>query len=127
MLHRLLSNLDDRRIERPGVDHQAAGDAHECPPLHELVSVHAQVPAQAGHAREDARARGLVVLGRDEALERVTDVLRKDLERTGVVYIGREGTLDGMFSRVVHLIKDPATRRLPRAGVVAAQAETVAA
>ncbi|HVW69082.1 MAG TPA: ABC transporter ATP-binding protein/permease [Steroidobacteraceae bacterium] len=63
----------------------------------------------------------------DEALERVTDVLRKDLERTGVVYIGREGTLDGMFSRVVHLIKDPATRRLPRAGVVAAQAETVAA
>ncbi len=50
----------------------------------------------------------------EESLQRVKDVLTTDLRSTGVVYIGREETGDHLFSRVVHLIKDPALRRLPR-------------
>jgi putative ATP-binding cassette transporter len=64
----------------------------------------------------------------DEALRRVTDILTQDLERTGLVYIGRGETQTRLFSRVVHLIKDPGTRRLPRKALAAAaQAQSAAA
>ena len=62
----------------------------------------------------------------DETLQRVREIFTKDLERTGVVYIGRGDVQDHLFSRVVHLIKDPATRRLPRA-LPAAPAQSAAA
>jgi vitamin B12/bleomycin/antimicrobial peptide transport system ATP-binding/permease protein len=54
-------------------------------------------------------------------------VLTTDLRGTGVVYIGREETRDHLFSRVVHLVKDPATRRLPRKEAVPVQARSAAA
>lgn len=63
----------------------------------------------------------------EESLERVKDVLATDLRSTGVVYIGREETLDHLFSRVVHLVKDPALRRLPRKEAVPVQARSAAA
>jgi putative ATP-binding cassette transporter len=63
----------------------------------------------------------------EESLRRVKDVLTTDLRGTGVVYIGREETRDHLFSRVVHLVKDPATRRLPLKGAAPVQARSVAA
>jgi putative ATP-binding cassette transporter len=63
----------------------------------------------------------------DETLQRVREVFTTDLERTGVVYIGRGDVQDHLFSRVVHLIKDPATRRLPRQAPAAAPAQSAAA
>jgi putative ATP-binding cassette transporter len=63
----------------------------------------------------------------EESLQRVRDVLLKDLRGTGVVYIGRDEMRDGLFSRVVHLIKDPALRRLPRKGAATVQARSAAA
>jgi putative ATP-binding cassette transporter len=64
----------------------------------------------------------------DDTLQRVAEVLTQDLQRTGIVYIGRGEADHRLFSRVVHLIKDPGTRRLPREPLaVAAQAQSVAA
>jgi len=63
----------------------------------------------------------------EESLRRVKDVLTTDLRSTGVVYIGREETRDHLFSRVVHLVKDPATRRLPRKEAAPVQARSAAA
>ena len=64
----------------------------------------------------------------EDSLQRVSEVLTKDLERTGIVYIGRAEARNGMFSRVVHLIKDPGIRRLRKNAVaVAAQAQSAAA
>lgn len=63
----------------------------------------------------------------EESLQRVKDVLTTDLRSTGVVYIGREETRDHLFSRVVHLVKDPALRRLPRKEAAPVQARSAAA
>jgi putative ATP-binding cassette transporter len=65
----------------------------------------------------------------DDTLQRVTEVLTQDLQHTGIVYIGRGEAHNRLFSRVVHLIKDPGTRRLPREALAAAaaQAQRVAA
>lgn len=63
----------------------------------------------------------------DDSLQRVSEVLAKDLPRTGIIYIGRAETQDRLFSRVVHLIKDPALRRLPRKAPAVARAESAAA
>jgi putative ATP-binding cassette transporter len=49
-----------------------------------------------------------------EALKRVTDIFTTDLKHTAVIYIGRPGTSDSLFSRVLHLIKDPTIHRLAR-------------
>ena len=47
----------------------------------------------------------------DETLERVTDVFAQELERTGVINIGRAAQArDPFFSRVLHLVKAPAAR-----------------
>jgi vitamin B12/bleomycin/antimicrobial peptide transport system ATP-binding/permease protein len=62
----------------------------------------------------------------EESLQRVKDVLTTDLRSIGVVYIGREETRDHLFSRVVHLIKDPAIRRLPRKEAAPVQARSAA-
>ena len=63
----------------------------------------------------------------DDSLQRVSEVLTKDLQHTGIIYIGRAETQDRLFSRVVHLIKDPALRRLPRKALAVAPAESAAA
>ena len=64
----------------------------------------------------------------EDSLQRVKEVLTQDLERTGIVYIGREAARNGMFSRVVHLVKDSGIRRLPKNAVaVAARAQSAAA
>jgi putative ATP-binding cassette transporter len=64
----------------------------------------------------------------DDTLQRVAEVLTQDLQQTGIVYIGRGEADHRLFSRVVHLIKDPGTRRLPREALAtAAQAHSVAA
>jgi putative ATP-binding cassette transporter len=63
----------------------------------------------------------------EESFQRVSEVLSKDLARTGVVYIGRGERQDHLFSRTVHLIKDPALRRLPRKPPVSAQTQSAAA
>jgi putative ATP-binding cassette transporter len=64
----------------------------------------------------------------DETLRRVTDVLTQDLQRTGIVYIGRGETHNRLFARVVHLIKDPGTRQLSRKALaMAAQTQSAAA
>jgi vitamin B12/bleomycin/antimicrobial peptide transport system ATP-binding/permease protein len=62
-----------------------------------------------------------------DSLARVSEVLTKDLRHAGIVYIGRADTRDGLFSRVVHLIKDPALRRLPRKGAPEIAAQSAAA
>ena len=63
----------------------------------------------------------------EESLQRVKEVLTTDLRGAGVVYIGREETRDHLFSRVVHLVKDPALRRLPRKEAVPVPARSAAA
>jgi putative ATP-binding cassette transporter len=63
----------------------------------------------------------------DDSLQRVIDVLAGDLKRTGIIYIGRAETNYPLFSRTLHLIKDPATRRLRRNAVAPAQTATAAA
>jgi len=49
----------------------------------------------------------------DDARENVLGILGKELSRTGVVHIGRAESEAHFFARVLHLIKDPALRRLP--------------
>ena len=44
----------------------------------------------------------------------VEDILAKDLKESAVIHIGRPIADDRMFRRVVHLIKDPTVRPLPR-------------
>jgi vitamin B12/bleomycin/antimicrobial peptide transport system ATP-binding/permease protein len=58
----------------------------------------------------------------DEALEsvyqetrrRVMEVLARDLDRAGVVYIGRAEVHDHFYSRVLHIVRDPKARALSR-------------
>ncbi len=47
----------------------------------------------------------------EDALERIKDMFDKDLSRTAVIHIGRREARDHFFSRVLHLILDPAGRR----------------
>jgi vitamin B12/bleomycin/antimicrobial peptide transport system ATP-binding/permease protein len=54
-------------------------------------------------------------------LQRAVDVLAHDLERTGVIHVGTTRMHDELFSRVLHLTRDPATRKLPRAPYATAQ------
>jgi putative ATP-binding cassette transporter len=51
----------------------------------------------------------------DETLDRVIDVFANELERTGLINIGRAAQArDPLFSRVLHLTKAPATHRPAR-------------
>ena len=48
----------------------------------------------------------------EDARRRINDIFRKDLAHTGIIHIGRAEASEHVFSRVLHLIKDPAKRRL---------------
>jgi vitamin B12/bleomycin/antimicrobial peptide transport system ATP-binding/permease protein len=50
----------------------------------------------------------------DRARDSVIDVLTKDLQQTGIVYIGRTPPNDHLFRRTVRLTKDPGAHRLAR-------------
>jgi putative ATP-binding cassette transporter len=49
-----------------------------------------------------------------ETRHRIADVFTRELVHSGLIYIGRADPTDGFFSRVLHLVNDPATRRLAR-------------
>jgi vitamin B12/bleomycin/antimicrobial peptide transport system ATP-binding/permease protein len=49
----------------------------------------------------------------EDARRDILDIFVKDLAHTGVIHIGRADARDHLFSRVLHLIKDPTLRRLP--------------
>jgi vitamin B12/bleomycin/antimicrobial peptide transport system ATP-binding/permease protein len=49
----------------------------------------------------------------EDARRDILDIFAKDLAHTGVIHIGRADARDHLFSRVLHLVKDPALRRLP--------------
>jgi putative ATP-binding cassette transporter len=57
----------------------------------------------------------------EDARRCVLDLFVKDLPHTGVIHIGRANAHDHLFSRVLHLVKDPTLRRLsasvPRAAL----------
>lgn len=44
--------------------------------------------------------------------ERIMAMLAKDLKQTGVIHIGKAEAHDHIFSRVLHLVKDPGTHNL---------------
>src|ERR1700688_3517728 len=48
----------------------------------------------------------------EDARRCILDLFVKDLPHTGVIHIGRANAHDHLFSRVLHLIKDPTLRRL---------------
>jgi putative ATP-binding cassette transporter len=50
----------------------------------------------------------------EETRMRALDIFSKDLKDTAVIHIGRTDGSDPVFARVLHLIKDPTTRRLVR-------------
>jgi putative ATP-binding cassette transporter len=49
----------------------------------------------------------------EDARRDILDIFVKDLAHTGVIHIGRADARDHLFSRVLHLVKDPTLRRLP--------------
>jgi putative ATP-binding cassette transporter len=51
----------------------------------------------------------------DDARAAVLEVFAKDLTSTSVIHIGRADAHDQLFSRVLHLVKDPTLRRLESA------------
>src|SRR6202167_987608 len=48
----------------------------------------------------------------EDARQAVFDIFTKDLQHTGIIHIGRADAHDHLFSRVLHLVKDPTLRRL---------------
>jgi vitamin B12/bleomycin/antimicrobial peptide transport system ATP-binding/permease protein len=50
----------------------------------------------------------------EDIRERVLSIFAMDLKHTGIIHIGRGERRDALFSRVLHLIKDPTIRRLAR-------------
>ena len=51
----------------------------------------------------------------EDARQTILDIFGKDLEHTAVIHIGRADAHDHVFSRVLHLVKDPYLRRLETA------------
>jgi putative ATP-binding cassette transporter len=51
----------------------------------------------------------------EDARRGVLDILAKDMQRTGIIHIGRAEAHDHVFTRILHLVKDPTLRRLQRA------------
>ncbi len=58
----------------------------------------------------------------DAARQDVLDIFVADLAQTGVIHIGRTNGPDHVFSRVLHLVKDPTLRRLAAASTQALSA-----
>jgi putative ATP-binding cassette transporter len=52
----------------------------------------------------------------------ITQLIQSDLKDSTVIHIGRAMANDTTFKRIVHLIKDPTVRRLPRKGARARSA-----
>jgi len=50
----------------------------------------------------------------EETRRHLLEVLRQELQHTGIIHVGRSSERDPLFSRVLHLVKDPASRRLAR-------------
>jgi vitamin B12/bleomycin/antimicrobial peptide transport system ATP-binding/permease protein len=50
----------------------------------------------------------------DDTRTRALDIFSKELKDTAVIHIGRATGSDALFTRVLHLIKDPTSRRLVR-------------
>jgi vitamin B12/bleomycin/antimicrobial peptide transport system ATP-binding/permease protein len=48
----------------------------------------------------------------EDARQAILDIIVRDLEHTSVIHIGRADDHDQLFSRVLHLVKDPTLRRL---------------
>lgn len=48
----------------------------------------------------------------EDARQAILDIFAEDLQHTGVIHIGRADAHDHLFSRVLHLVKDPTLRRL---------------
>jgi putative ATP-binding cassette transporter len=48
----------------------------------------------------------------DSTHERIVAMLGKDLKQTGIIHIGKTAAHDDIFSRVLHLVKDPHTHNL---------------
>src|ERR1700678_2886808 len=48
----------------------------------------------------------------EDARQAILDIFADDLKHTGVIHIGRAEAHDHLFSRVLHLVKEPALRRL---------------
>jgi putative ATP-binding cassette transporter len=48
----------------------------------------------------------------EDARQAILDIIVRDLEHTSVIHIGRADDHDHLFSRVLHLVKDPTLRRL---------------
>jgi putative ATP-binding cassette transporter len=48
----------------------------------------------------------------ETTMSRVAAILKEDLAKTGVIYIGRNDT-QKLFPKVLHLIKDPKAKNLP--------------
>ena len=48
----------------------------------------------------------------EDARQAVFDIFAEDLQHTGIIHIGRAEAHDHLFSRVLHLVKDPTLRRL---------------
>jgi ABC-type uncharacterized transport system fused permease/ATPase subunit len=44
--------------------------------------------------------------------DRIIEVLRNALPRTGIIHIGHSAAHDGLFGRTLHLVMDPDARRL---------------
>ncbi len=63
----------------------------------------------------------------DDVRQNILDIFVADLPRTGVIHIGRADARDHLFSRVLHLVKDPTLRRLPVPAVLGAAAAPAAA
>jgi putative ATP-binding cassette transporter len=48
----------------------------------------------------------------EDTHQRILDIFAKDLERTGLIHIGRAEASEHLYSRVLHLVKDPTLHRL---------------
>ena len=60
----------------------------------------------------------------DEGMrERVTEVFATKLKDSALIYISRGKVRDPLFKRVLHLIHDPTTRRLPRRAIADVRAK----
>jgi putative ATP-binding cassette transporter len=51
----------------------------------------------------------------EDARQGILDIFVRDLQHTAVIHIGRADAHDHLFSRVLHLVKDPTLRRLQTA------------
>jgi putative ATP-binding cassette transporter len=63
----------------------------------------------------------------EDGRQEILGIFVKDLSHTGVIHIGRPNAHGSVFSRVLHLVKDPTLRRLGAGAAAGAAAATLAA